>query len=75
MRKLNPIQILDLQELARLQVTKLLDTMEKQKDWRAKEVALRAMKSYESSIVTLEEMFKTACREETEEAAKEAENV
>jgi hypothetical protein len=71
MKKLNPIQILDLQDLAKSEVSKLINSMEKQKDWRGKEITLREIKRFESAIRILEEMFNVALVEEDKEFADE----
>lgn len=71
MKKLNPIQILDLQDLAKSEVSKLINGLEKQKDWRGKEVTLREIKRFESSIAILDQMFNIALEEEDEELADE----
>lgn len=67
MKKLNPIQILDLQDLAKSEVSKLINSMEKMKDWRGKEITLREIKRFENSIRILEEMFNVALVEEDQE--------
>jgi hypothetical protein len=71
MKKLNPIQILDLQDLAKSEVTKLINRLEKQKDWRGKEITLREITRFESAIRILEEMFNVALVEEDKEFADE----
>jgi len=71
MKKLNPIQILDLQDLAKSEVSKLINSMEKQKDWRGKEITMREIKRFESSIRILDEMFNVALVEEDKEFADE----
>ena len=71
MKKLNPIQILDLQDLAKAEINKLINSMEKQKDWRGKEITLREIKRFESSARILEEMFNVALVEEDKEFADE----
>jgi hypothetical protein len=71
MKKLNPIQILDLQDLAKSEVSKLINSMEKQKDWRGKEITMREIKRFESSIRILDEMFNVALIEEDKEFADE----
>jgi hypothetical protein len=67
MKKLNPIQILDLQDLAKAEVTKMVNGMAKNKDWRAKEITMREIKRFESAIRILDEMFNIALAEEDEE--------
>ena len=71
MKKLNPIQILDLQDLAKSEVSKLINGLEKQKDWRGKEITLREIKRFESAIRILDEMFNVALVEEDKEFADE----
>ena len=71
MKKLNPIQILDLQDLAKSEVSKLINSMEKQKDWRGKEITMREIKRFEASIRILDEMFNVALVEEDKEFADE----
>jgi len=73
MKKLNPIQILDLQDLAKAEVTKLVNGIAKQKDWRAKEVTMREITSFEKSIRILDDMFNIALAEEDKEMNDEIE--
>ena len=71
MKNLNPIQILELQDLAKAEVTKLVNGMAKMKDWRAKEITMRKIKQFESSIRILDEIFNVALAEEDEEFNQE----
>ena len=71
MKNLNPIQILDLQDMAKTEVSKLVNDMGKMKDWRAKEITLRKIKQLESSIRILDDMFNIALEEEDAEFNQE----
>lgn len=64
MKTLNPIQILDLQDLAQAEIKKMIDSMEKMKDWRAKEIKLREITKFENTVRILDEMFNVALMEE-----------
>lgn len=69
--KLNPIQILDLQDLAKAEIQKLYKNLEKQKDWRSKEITIREIARFEKSVKSLDEMFNIALAEEDEEFNQE----
>jgi hypothetical protein len=64
MKTLNPIQILDLQDLAKAEISKMIDSLGKMKDWRAKEIKLREITRYENTVRILDDMFNVALMEE-----------
>lgn len=73
MKLLNPIQILDLQDLAKAEISKLHNTLEKSKCWRSKEITIREINRFQKTINTLDEMFNIALAEEDKEMNDEIE--
>lgn len=62
--KLNPIQILDLQDLAKQETNNLYDKLSKAKCLMSKQIYLSEIKRMESSVAILDAMFSDACEEE-----------
>lgn len=62
--KLNPIQILDLQDLAKQETKDLYDKLSNAKCLMSKQIYLSEIKRMESSVAILDEMFTAACEEE-----------
>ena len=64
MKTLNPIQILDLQDLAKIEAGKLFKQLENAKDLTARSMFASDLKRMESAIKILDDMFEVALKEE-----------
>ena len=67
MKSLNPVQILDLQDLAKIEAGKLDKRLASAKDLTAKRILLSDLKRMESAIEILDEMFNVALKQEDAE--------